>query len=315
MVTIDQSQYAANVQEANANVGKARAELAHADNQLTRARYLAANDVNSEVKLEDAEVNYQRAKASLEQAQAALTKAQLQLEDTKITAPFDAGVISESATVGNLINPGAVIAQLYAVDYAEISAGLSKEQLSLLLADGAAGDQWHSLRGKTVDIVARLSKAGKPADTKPHYYQGTITALQPNIEPRARTVNLTVQVNQAFESTDSRPPLLLNDLVTVLIPVAAKPHWWKIPATALKQSNRLWRLSPENTLTPINVVPVSFADEFIIVESSRLNAGDLVLTTDLANPLPGLKVRRETSLTSTQSPPPGAKSAGKAAGE
>ena len=99
------------------------------------------------------------AEANLESARAELKAAEIALERTAIRAPYAGRVRDKLVDVGQYVAPGTPVAQVYAVDYAEVRLPLSDEDLACLdislLRRGEPGTR----TGPKVDLHARF--AGK----------------------------------------------------------------------------------------------------------------------------------------------------------
>lgn len=283
LVSIDDEPFRADLAEAEAAVSRAEVELRNADNQLERIRRLEAQNFSARSRLEDAQINRQRAESALEQARASVERARIRLDDTRIAAPFDSEIISEEAAVGRFVSPGEEIARLFATDFGEIRLGISRREATLLAeAGGGARAGRFELAGIPAEVVS-----GNGAVT----YAGVVDRVEPVIDTRSRTVNLVVRVDDAFAEGAGKPPLLLEDLVEVRLQLVGRKGWWRLPATALKQPGRLWRLADDDTLEPLEVRVLFRADDEAVVESGELRRGDRVLLTDLASPVAGLEVR------------------------
>jgi HlyD family secretion protein len=114
---IDPSPFAAQLQEAranldsaHANVEKSKAALTDAQRVMTRNRDLHSSGLIARSEQDTAETNYDQAKAQLsvsvaqvEQAEAALSLAQTNLRYTKIVAPVDGVVISRNVDPGQTV--------------------------------------------------------------------------------------------------------------------------------------------------------------------------------------------------------------------
>jgi RND family efflux transporter MFP subunit len=283
LVSIDDEPFRADLAEAEAAVSRAEVELRNADNQLARIRQLEAQNFSARSQLEDAQINRQRAESALEQARASVERARIRLDDTRITAPFDSEIISEDAAVGRFVSPGEEIARLFATDFGEIRLGISRREAALL-AEAGSGD-----RGGRFELARIPTEvvSGGGAVT----YAGVVDRVEPVIDTGSRTVKLVVRVDDAFAEEAGKPPLLLEDLVEVRLQLVGRKEWWRLPATALKQPDRLWRLADDDTLEPLEVRVLFRADDQAVVESAELRQGDRVLLTDLASPVAGLEVR------------------------
>ncbi|MBS3804244.1 MAG: efflux RND transporter periplasmic adaptor subunit [Oleiphilaceae bacterium] len=296
LVRIDEEPFQADLADAQAAVSRARVELENASRQLERIRALESRNFSARQRLEDAQVNQQRAQSALEQGQANVTRARIRLDDTRIRAPFDSEILSENAAIGRFVNAGEQIASLFATDFAEVRVGLARHQADLLATSHTPEKSgYFDLAGTGAEIVSSVARS-------PVTYAGVIDRVEPAVDPEARTINLVVRADQAFDSTSDRPPLLLGDLVEVRLKLTGRDDWWRIPATALKQPEKIWRLSPENTLEPLKVEVLFRADEQVVVQSRRLTAGDRLLLTDLEGPVAGMEVRPEGRTGESPSP-------------
>ncbi|WP_404363595.1 efflux RND transporter periplasmic adaptor subunit [Marinobacter sp.] len=283
LVQIDREPFEADVADARASVSRAEAELKNARDQLARIRKLETRDFSAEAQLDDAEVNEQRAASALEQARANLANARIRLDDTRIHAPFDSEIIAEEASLGRFVSPGEEIAQLFATDFGEIRVGLSLNEAALVArANGRAG--YSDLVGTAAEV--RVSSADTAAA-----YEGFVAQVEPAVDRQARTVNLVVRVDGAFTPDGDRPRLLLDDLVDVRLELTGRSDWWHIPATALKQPGRVWRLREDQTLEPIDVEVLFRPDDRAVIQTGQLGPEDRLLLTDLASPVAGLEVR------------------------
>lgn len=100
----------ANVGVARANIGQARAELRDAELALGRARDLKARNFIAQAQVDQAEARALKARAALGSAQAAERAAEagrlaasVAVAHTEIRAPFDGVVLVKNANVGDLI--------------------------------------------------------------------------------------------------------------------------------------------------------------------------------------------------------------------
>ncbi len=114
---IEPEQYQAIVQQRQADLAKAQAEVENA-----RAQYARGEELLKQKNMSVAEVDKLRAAnrvaaASAEQAQAALAAAQLNLDYTQIKAPVAGRIGRAALTVGNLVGPSSgVLATLVSQD-------------------------------------------------------------------------------------------------------------------------------------------------------------------------------------------------------
>jgi membrane fusion protein (multidrug efflux system) len=103
---IDRRPFEANVQSAKAQLEQARAKQGDAELAVQRKTTLVASDAASQKELDDARSALRSAEAQVQIAQAGLQRAELDLEYTRLTAPFAGRVGREQRDVGALVDAG-----------------------------------------------------------------------------------------------------------------------------------------------------------------------------------------------------------------
>lgn len=103
---IDRRPFAANVQSAKAQLEQARAKQNDAELAVQRKSTLVASDAASQKELDDARSALRNAEAQVQIAMAGLQRAELDLEYTRLTAPFAGRVGREQRDVGSLVDAG-----------------------------------------------------------------------------------------------------------------------------------------------------------------------------------------------------------------
>jgi membrane fusion protein (multidrug efflux system) len=99
---IEDAPYLATVAQARAAIAKAEASVPSAQSNFDRYQRLVGSGA-TQIEFETAKTNLLQAEAEVESAKASLTAAEIDLDHTKIVAPFD-GVIDQTAyNVGNVV--------------------------------------------------------------------------------------------------------------------------------------------------------------------------------------------------------------------
>jgi membrane fusion protein, multidrug efflux system len=106
LFTIDSREYAARLQQAVAQLTRARAQAELAQNDAHRAQRLNEVHAVSKEIWEQRQAAAQQAQADLINAQASVTLAKLNLEWTQIRSPVEGRASRAQFTVGNLVNAG-----------------------------------------------------------------------------------------------------------------------------------------------------------------------------------------------------------------
>lgn len=132
LVQLDPARYKAVVEQAEAQMRMAGANLEQAKLVYDRQKQLFEKNLTSQEQSDNAKTSYHAAQAQYDQSKAALAQAQDDLSKTTITAPMD-GVITElNAEVGEIVmigtmnNPGTVIMTIS--DLSEIEAEVEVDE-------------------------------------------------------------------------------------------------------------------------------------------------------------------------------------------
>src|SRR5689334_8164602 len=102
---LEQTQYAAALQAAQAQLASANAALLQAQRTYDRSAQLAQRSVETQANLDQARATRDQAQANVQAAHANLDQANLNLSYTTIASPIDGRVGAVSMTKGNLVTP------------------------------------------------------------------------------------------------------------------------------------------------------------------------------------------------------------------
>jgi len=102
---IDPTAYEAAVNKAEAEVNKAKVKFRNADIEYERQKQLLSTKATSQSRYDTAEMNRLTAAAELKYAEAELAEKKVDLNYTKILAPFDGYIGFKKYSVGNMVGP------------------------------------------------------------------------------------------------------------------------------------------------------------------------------------------------------------------
>ena len=120
---IDPRTYEGNLTRAKADLQAAEAELQRAEADAARQNRLADIGATAESARQAASAALATARSRIGQSEAALILARKQMEDTIVSAPFDAAVISENVALGGFLQPGMAAATIFDRSAGEIVQG------------------------------------------------------------------------------------------------------------------------------------------------------------------------------------------------
>ncbi|MXY51349.1 MAG: efflux RND transporter periplasmic adaptor subunit [Gammaproteobacteria bacterium] len=181
LVEIEQVDYAVAVAQSQARLKSALSELASAERAYARQEELAATQAGSESNKDDARNRLLVGRASVDEARVLLRRAERDLERTRLVAPYDGRVRSESVDPGQFVSRGETVASMYSVDFAEVRLPVHDDDLAFLPLD--LGEGFGNL-ALDVTLVARF--AGRE-----HSWRASIQRSEGELDPKTKMVNLS----------------------------------------------------------------------------------------------------------------------------
>jgi multidrug efflux pump subunit AcrA (membrane-fusion protein) len=263
-----------------------------AENSVQRFDALKGRKLGSDAQLDEAKRNYQqqalainnrklaindhdnrlsRLQAQQLQAQALLDAALLDLERTRIRAPFAGRIAHVSVAPGDRIRSGDKLLMIYSTGTLEVRAQIPSRHLNLV--------RQALIEKQTLKAVAHLEES--PIELSLNRLSGEVGSGRAGVDALLR-----------IESDAKHLELGRNlELELELTPV---PNILALPPQALYGNNRIYRII-DDRLQAILVNRVGDADNDghprILVTSPEIQVGDQILTTQLPNAITGLKVR------------------------
>lgn len=224
------------------------------------------------------------AKAAIASARARLTTAELNLERTRIKAPYAGRVLSKSVDLGQVVTPGTELASIYAVDYVEVRLPLKSRQLRYIdlpeqYRDGQLSSNHQPLVTLEADIGNRVYR-----------WAGRIVRVEGAIDQATRQLYVVAQVDDPYgRNQQGNPPLKIGQFVQARIAGEQIEQVFVLPRGAVRQDNRVL-LVEQGRLQARAVKPVWF-DEHYVVVAEGLSAGDVLSLTPLGTGAEGALVK------------------------
>lgn len=287
---LDDRSYRNSVFIARAEVEQRRVEVALAaqnqaiaqkEYELLRQRLGsdAPADTSLAAQLARQQPQYEAAEASLRRAEAQLADAQLSLARTAVTAPFSGRVRSESVDIGQFISPGQTVAEIYGTDAVEVDISLSTRQAALI------DNLWADNGVKRTLAVVRAEFGGVW-----HKWDGFVEHASGALDETTRTVQVVIRVPDPFDTSDTRPPLLVGSYARASIAGRDTQTHYAVPRGALRDGPSVWTVTTDGTLMSQTVVVIQEIQDTVFVGGSIGPAPRVVLS-DLAVMTEGMRVR------------------------
>ncbi len=228
------------------------------------------------------EPQVKNAQAAVASANAAVEQAKLNLERTKVTAPFNVKVSSESIDVGQYIKSGNTVAMLSGTDSAEVIVPLPLDEL-----------HWIDIPrdGRSRGSAATVSFT---TGTIEHQWHGHVVRSTGEVDPRSRMIQIIIEVMDPYglksKNRNPGPPLSIGTFVNVQIKGTTLKRVVTIPRTAYRSDSTVWLIDGEERLQIREVTPVYFTKDSAII-SKGLSEGDRIVLTNISGAANGMKLR------------------------
>ncbi|MEM1109059.1 MAG: efflux RND transporter periplasmic adaptor subunit [Planctomycetota bacterium] len=119
-------------EELKASRDQAKAELDLADIRLQRITRAHRRNAATDDELDEAQQSRLAAAANLSRTQAGIDILEVELDKSRLVAPYDAVVAAKHVDAGRVITAGAAVAELYDIDRPEVRVGVSGGLLDTL---------------------------------------------------------------------------------------------------------------------------------------------------------------------------------------
>jgi RND family efflux transporter MFP subunit len=263
---------------------KSEGEFAAAE--LRRQEGLSRAGVASQSQIADARRAGSVAEANLLDARAGLEQAQRDLDRTEIRAPFQGRVRDEHVDVGQFVSRGAVIASLYATDYAEIRLPIPDDQLAFLdLLTPSPDDATFAVGGP----VVRLSATFAGLDSQ---WIGRVVRTEGEIDPRSRMIHVVARVENPYDPQGEGAvvPLAVGLFVQAEIEGPEVHDVIVVPRYAMRNDSQILIVDTENRLHRRQVDVLRIDRDQVLVKGP-LAEGERICVSPLQVVVEGMRVR------------------------
>jgi len=223
------------------------------------------------------------AKAAVAAAEAQLRQAELNLRRTRVTAPFNALVLDENVDPGQIVSTQSQVATLAGTDRAWVRAAVPVDRLGAVELPDEDG------RGGSTVEIRYDSGAGTVVR------RGTLLRLLGDVDPAGRLARLLIGIEDPLALERDGLPLLYDSYVDVEIESDRVTRVVPLRRGWLHTGDRVYVYGEDGRLD-IRRVEVGWRKPEQVMVIGGLAAGDRVITSPLASPVQGMKLRLQDEL-------------------
>lgn len=300
LVQIDARDYELAVSQAEAQVAQAqvRLQLEQAEAELAREEWqdLGSGDASP---LALREPQLAEARAAVQAAEAALEKARLDFERTAVRALFDGRIRAKLVDLGQFINRGTPVANIYSTQAAEIRLPVPRDQLPFVGLDPSLRFDPAGARGPEVILRASIGRVD-------YEWIGQIVRTGSEFDPKTRMLPLFARIEDPLrrQPGSAGDPLPMGLFVDAEIGGIELQDVFVLPRSALRPGSQVLVVDDESRLR-IRDVDVARAERDRVFIQSGLAAADRVTISQIETVVDGMRVRTvvEQPLLSTRAAP------------
>ena len=295
LFTIQQAQYKAQLQQAQAQVAVEKAALWHATTELRRYAGLVLEDAATETQVDHWRTEKEQATARLSAAQAQVELAQLKLSYTLVRAPITGRIGRHLVDVGNLvggIGQPTSLAEINQIDPIYVYFTIDQRELLRVIERQKALPRDSITQGVVPATFGLLSEDGYP-------HQGHLDFASIGVAPTTGTL----QVRGIFPNRDAT--VLPGLFARVRISALEKTNALLVPGDAVRfdqQGEYVLVVNAKNVVERRGVkVGLQVGDRLVVSEG--LQADDAVIVEGLLQAIPGREVRPHPATSSVPAAP------------
>jgi len=286
LLRIDPRDFELAVLQRESEVAQAQSTLRLEQGQQTIARREfeilneSLEDDDRELVLRKPQLESVRAQLAL--AKAKLEQAKLDLQRSRVRAPFNSIVESSEVDVGARVTSANILATLVGTDSCWLEVSVPVKQL-----------QWIDIPRGSDTEGSRVRISNPDAWGADAFRAGRVIRLAGDLEAEGRMARLIVEVDDPFtlkpEHSD-QPVMLMGSYVSVEIEGRPLEQVATIAREHLRDGDRLWIMGADATLE-IRKIDIVFRGHDQVLVADGIEAGEQLVVTDLAAPVAGMPLR------------------------
>ncbi|MBQ4876617.1 efflux RND transporter periplasmic adaptor subunit [Pseudoalteromonas luteoviolacea] len=257
LAKLDMTHLKSELAEAKSRVEHAKLELERQLHEQSVA--LSMLSPNNQSPFAKREPQVAAAKSDLTQAEQALKSTEKRVHEAKVSAPFDAVILSRFVSPNDWLSAGEALFEVAASDSIDVVVPVSEPV-------------WQMLQGKLKDKKITMHVTDRANKRWP----ASLRYIAPNLDVTTRQRRVVLQVTNPYEQP---APLLPNQPVQVSMAFSEPVLSYQVPQSAVTRDGYIWTLGIDNTLQKeaIEVLSKSSDAVHIRFEKSSENAKQVVV--------------------------------------
>tara|TARA_B100001059_G_scaffold213415_1_gene229242 strand:- start:643 stop:1923 length:1281 start_codon:yes stop_codon:yes gene_type:complete len=226
------------------------------------------------------------AQAMLAASKGKLRLAQLNLERTKITAPFNGLVLEDNVEIGQIVSPASSIATIVGTDEFEIVVSIPLAKLEWIIID-----EENPQRNSKAKVSLELG------DGRSLVRDAVVSRLSGQVERSGRLAKVFLTVLDPInrQGIPGRGALLLGSYVRVDIDGPEVEGVVEIPRSVLQENDTVWVMDAENKLS-VRSCDIVVGRTDTVLAKVPFKPGDRIITSPMGMAVEGMLLQRLADL-------------------
>lgn len=280
LVEIDDRNYVAAVAMAESRLAAAKSARQLATLDEERKLRLVETDAVSRAEVDSASATREQADADVALAKSQLEQAKLDLQRTKVVAPFDGRVQTKSIGLGQMVNTNSPLGVIFAVDFAEVRLPISGRLRQYLQLPEFDGDP-------AVDVILRDAIS----DLSQTEWPAKIVRTEGVLDENSRDLFAIARIDDPFGRESQTPPLRIGQPVVASIEGIVLQDVIALPRNAVRQLDKIVLVKQQDqTLLPTTIEAVWSDARHVVVKAATIPEGMWLATTPLVYTPEGAEV-------------------------
>ncbi|TWU56837.1 Multidrug resistance protein MdtA precursor [Rubripirellula tenax] len=271
LLDIDDRDYQTALQVAREQNKLAKATLTLTQSAHERNQELARRNSASGAELDSTLSALVAAQSQVEITASAIDQAQRDLERTKIYAPFDGRVATKSVGVGQLVSPGTMLGDVFAIDYAEVRLPIASRELRHLKLPEREGDP-------PVDVELRDAIDASSGSR----WRAKIVRTEGTLDADSLELFAIARIDDPFSFHSDHAILRIGQPVVAIVRGEILRDVMVIPRGAVRRLDQVYLIDRDKlTLRSLTIDPLWSDADNVIVRDGSIQDGEMLATSML----------------------------------
>lgn len=288
LLRIDDRDYRVALAQAQASLMAARQTLSEeqARSEQARADWRRLGNSGEAPALVARRPQLDAARAALASAEAEVAQAKLDLERTRIRAPYAGRVLEKSVDIGQVVSSSTSLATLYAVDYVEVRLPIQSRDLAYLeLPERYRYSDTPPAAMPAVTLISDLIRHEE--------WQARVVQTEGAIDDESRQLYVLAQLDDPYGArAEGRVPLKIGQYVRARIEGVVLKDAIVVPNRVIYQGSYVY--VEENGSVQRREIRIGWQNEQEALVVEGLSPGDHLVMTTLGQVISGTPVRVQT---------------------